>query len=113
MLIAVIVLFIVTEFPQGVLIVLSATKEGFFNTVYLPLGDVMDIMALVNNAVNFVLYCSMSTKFRQTFLCLYCRCRPYRADDSPPGDEPEEGENGYVMRDKPGESGCSNNNSRH
>lgn len=108
MLIAVIVLFIVTEFPQGVLIVLSATKEGFFNTVYLPLGDVMDIMALVNNAVNFVLYCSMSTKFRETFLCLFCHCRrlSYRGDEFDP-DEHEE--NGYVMRDKM-DSGCSNNN---
>ncbi|CAG5124980.1 unnamed protein product [Candidula unifasciata] len=74
MLMTVIVLFLVTELPQGVLIILSACMEGFFMTVYMPLGDVMDICALVNNAINFVLYCSMSTKFRQTFCELYCKC---------------------------------------
>lgn len=74
MLISVIVLFLLTELPQGVLIILSATKMSFFETVYLPLGDVMDIVALINNAINFVLYCSMSTKFRETFLRLYCGC---------------------------------------
>lgn len=79
MLVTVIILFIVTEFPQGVLIVCSACVENFFDTVYQPLGDVMDIMALVNNAINFVLYCSMSTKFRQTFFNLYCgRCHVTR-----------------------------------
>ncbi|XP_041378354.1 G-protein coupled receptor dmsr-1-like [Gigantopelta aegis] len=75
MLISVILLFLVTELPQGVLIVLSATKKYFFDTVYLPLGDVMDIVALINNAVNFILYCSMSTKFRQTFINQYFQCK--------------------------------------
>lgn len=102
MLITVIVLFIVTELPQGVLIILSATRSGFFDTVYLPLGDVMDIVALVNNAINFVLYCSMSTKFRETFLRLYFRCRTYQEEEC-------EEENGYVLRDK-NDSCCSNNN---
>nr|KAG5704370.1 hypothetical protein BaRGS_031076 [Batillaria attramentaria] len=108
MLITVIVLFIITELPQGILIVLSATKEGFFNTVYLPLGDIMDIVALVNNAINFVLYCSMSTKFRETFLCLYCHCRAYREELEMEADGDGE-ENGYVLRDKM-DSCCSNNN---
>ncbi|KAK7093925.1 G-protein coupled receptor dmsr-1-like [Littorina saxatilis] len=109
MLISVIVLFILTEFPQGVLIVLSATKEGFFNTVYLPLGDVMDIMALVNNAVNFVLYCSMSTKFRETFLCLYCHCRADRGDDCDDHDDQDDRVgNGYALRDNMMDSSCCN-----
>lgn len=80
MLVAVIILFIVTELPQGVLIVCSACIENFFDHVYQPLGDVMDIMALVNNSINFVLYCSMSAKFREIFVCLYCgRCKPSRS----------------------------------
>ncbi|RUS79613.1 hypothetical protein EGW08_012613 [Elysia chlorotica] len=78
MLITVIVLFLVTELPQGVLIVLSACRSGFFMDVYLQLGDSMDICALVNNAINFALYCSMSCKFRQTFIQLYCRCSCFR-----------------------------------
>ncbi|XP_064598744.1 G-protein coupled receptor dmsr-1-like [Liolophura sinensis] len=72
MLLAVIVLFLITEFPQGVLVILSAVIPHFFETIYLPLGDAMDIVALINNSVNFVLYCTMSAQFRQTFLKLYC-----------------------------------------
>ena len=78
MLITVIVLFLITELPQGFLLILSLVKPGFFSDVYMPLGDIMDMVALINNSINFILYCSMSTKFRQTFLLLYCRpCRKY------------------------------------
>ncbi|XP_033763114.1 sex peptide receptor-like [Pecten maximus] len=103
MLVAVIVLFLVTELPQGVLIVCSACVENFFDTVYIPLGDVMDIVALVNNAVNFILYCSMSTKFRETFVHLYCcSCHLVR--------KPRE--NGYTLTDRMAklDSHSSNNN---
>ena len=31
------------------------------------LGDVMDMMALINCSINFILYCLMSRQFRQTF----------------------------------------------
>lgn len=83
MLLAVIVLFLVTEFPQGILIVCSACVKGFFEKVYIPLGDVMDIVALVNNAVNFILYCSMSIKFRQTFASIFCsKCNRGRTIES-------------------------------
>ncbi|CAG5130264.1 unnamed protein product [Candidula unifasciata] len=68
MLLVVITLFLVTELPQAVLIVLSATITGFFLKVYVPLGDVMDMVALVNNGINFLLYCIMSRDFRTTLL---------------------------------------------
>lgn len=71
MLLVVIILFLFTEFPQGLLIVLSATVPDFFHEVYLPLGDLMDIIALVNNSINFALYCIMSTQFRTKFLQMY------------------------------------------
>lgn len=72
-LIVVIILFLVTELPQGMLALLSGVIGGrFFERYYAPLGDVMDIMALVNNGINFTLYCTMSTKFRQTFVRLFC-----------------------------------------
>lgn len=72
MLIAVIVLFLLTELPQGVLALLSGILDGFFETYYTPLGDLMDIVALTNNGINFTLYCTMSNKFRRTFLSLFC-----------------------------------------
>ncbi|XP_071146993.1 G-protein coupled receptor dmsr-1-like [Mytilus edulis] len=68
LLLIVMILFLITELPQGILIVLSLFKSGFFLDVYIPLGDVMDILALVNNAINFVLYCSMNREFRRTLV---------------------------------------------
>lgn len=73
MLVAVIVLFLVTELPQGILALLSGILDGFFETYYTPLGDLMDIVALINNGINFTLYCSMSDRFRRTFVGLFCR----------------------------------------
>ncbi|XP_064610860.1 G-protein coupled receptor dmsr-1-like [Liolophura sinensis] len=75
MLLAVVVLFLVTELPQAVLIILSVTVNDFFEYIYMPLGDTMDIVALINNAVNFVLYCTMGEQFRKTFLELFCKFR--------------------------------------
>ncbi|KAL4221000.1 G-protein coupled receptor [Mactra antiquata] len=72
MLLVVIVLFLVTELPQGILILCSLYMEKFFDNIYIPLGDVMDIIALINNGVNFVLYCTMSHEFRRTFINLFC-----------------------------------------
>lgn len=34
-------------------------------------GDFMDILALLNSAINFILYCSMSRQFRTTFTVLF------------------------------------------
>ena len=35
---------------------------------YTPLGELMDMMALVNCALNFILYCLMSRQFRLLLL---------------------------------------------
>jgi len=67
MLVAVVLCFATTELPQGVLAFLSGVDDRFFHDVYVPLGDVFDVVVLINSAVNFVLYCTMSRQFRQTF----------------------------------------------
>jgi hypothetical protein len=36
------------------------------------LGDTFDILALINNSVNFILYCLMSRAFRDTFKQTFC-----------------------------------------
>ncbi|XP_047004226.1 G-protein coupled receptor dmsr-1-like [Schistocerca americana] len=72
MLLAVLLLFLATELPQGVLGLLSGLLgQRFFAECYLPLGELMDGLALFNSAVNFVLYCSMSRQFRVTFCQLF------------------------------------------
>jgi len=67
MLVAVVLCFVAAELPQGVLAFLSGVDSRVFDDVYVPLGDVFDVAVLTNSAVNFVLYCTMSRQFRQTF----------------------------------------------
>lgn len=77
MLVIVCVLFLITEFPQSILLFLSIVIKDFYNEVYMPLGDIMDIFALINNSINFVLYCIMSRAFRNTFYSIvspFCCC---------------------------------------
>lgn len=68
MLIAVLILFLVTEIPQGILGLLSAyVGDCFFRNCYHKFGELMDILALLNSSINFILYCSMSRQFRMIF----------------------------------------------
>jgi len=67
LLITILLLFLATEFPQGILGFLAIANESFFLSCYTPLGDVMDMMALLNCSINFPLYCLMSKQFRSTF----------------------------------------------
>jgi hypothetical protein len=45
---------------QGLTAILNSIDNRFMAEVYLPLGDLFDILALMNNAINFVLYTTMS-----------------------------------------------------
>lgn len=76
MLVAVVLCFVITEFPQGILAMISGLNDNFFKNVYSNLGDIMDLLVLLNSAINFILYCIMSQQFRETFkslfVCRYC-----------------------------------------
>lgn len=68
MLVAVLILFLVTEFPQGIFALLIGVKgKDLFLTCYGKYGELMDILALINGAINFILYCCMNRMFRTTF----------------------------------------------
>nr|XP_016935036.1 sex peptide receptor [Drosophila suzukii] len=72
MLLAVLLLFLITEFPQGIMGLLNAVLgDVFYLQCYLRLSDLMDILALINSSINFILYCSMSKQFRTTFTLLF------------------------------------------
>lgn len=71
MLVAVVLCFIITDVPQGVLAWYSAHDPDFFYKVYINIGDLLDILVLINCAVNFILYCIMSQQFRNTFKSLF------------------------------------------
>ncbi|CAH8515390.1 unnamed protein product [Schistosoma bovis] len=71
MLIIVVISFVITEAPQGVFNTLVAIKgECFLHTIYLPLGDLLDLLVLLNSSINFILYCAMSQVFRVKFVNL-------------------------------------------
>ncbi|XP_045523582.1 G-protein coupled receptor dmsr-1-like [Pieris brassicae] len=79
MLLAVLLLFLVTELPQGILGLMSgALGRCFFKRCYDLFGELMDALALLNGAINFVLYCSMSRQFRMTFRQLMWRAQLHR-----------------------------------
>lgn len=80
MLVAVLSIFLFAELPQGVLHVFNAifTKETFYDKVYIHLGDVMDVLSLLNSAVNFIIYCAMSRKFRAVFIQIFLTCLPQK-----------------------------------
>ncbi|XP_014244361.1 sex peptide receptor-like [Cimex lectularius] len=72
MLLAVLLLFLITELPQGILGLMSILLgKRFFEECYNKLGDMMDILALINSAINFMIYCAMSRQFRTTFSLLF------------------------------------------
>lgn len=74
MLVSVVLSFVIAELPQGILALLSGVDSTIFVKVYVPLGDVWDILALLNSSVNFILYCTMSQQFRKTSIRIFLVC---------------------------------------
>ncbi|KAK4469656.1 hypothetical protein MN116_007186 [Schistosoma mekongi] len=68
-LLAIVFIFMITLLPQAILLFLSGlVGDCFTDTVYNALGDFMDLLTIINNGINFILYCSMSHQFRTTFI---------------------------------------------
>lgn len=62
---------VLTDLPHGILLLISGLDEIFFDKVYSSLGEIIDDLSLLNSSVNFLLYCSMSRQFRDTFKSLF------------------------------------------
>ncbi|XP_065319682.1 uncharacterized protein LOC135927551 isoform X2 [Gordionus sp. m RMFG-2023] len=74
LLLTVLLCFLITEFPSGFLALLCIENlmgQPFFLRIYSPLGDLMDMMALINSSANFIIYCIMSEQFRATFSSMF------------------------------------------
>uniref|UniRef100_A0A182T693 G-protein coupled receptors family 1 profile domain-containing protein n=1 Tax=Anopheles maculatus TaxID=74869 RepID=A0A182T693_9DIPT len=81
LLVAVLLLFLFTEFPQGILGLLSGILEKcFFRRCYGLFGEVMDLLALINAAIGFVLYGLMSKQFRTSFKSVFFKTPTHRAE---------------------------------
>ncbi|THD27917.1 Dro/myosuppressin receptor [Fasciola hepatica] len=74
LLLTVVLIFMITLLPQAILLFLNGfLGHCFTENVYNLLGDFTDLLTIMNNGINFVLYCSMSQQFRTTFFQLFCR----------------------------------------
>ena len=52
---------------QGILGMMSIFRDQkFFLDCYDSVGEMMDLMALINSAINFPIYCMMSSEFNRT-----------------------------------------------
>ncbi|CDI96973.1 dro:myosuppressin receptor [Echinococcus multilocularis] len=69
--IALTVLYIITYLPQAIMLLLLIIYGTCFEVmVYEKLGDFMDLLTLLCYSGNFLLYCALSSKFRETCLHL-------------------------------------------
>lgn len=69
---AVVLLFLLTQFPIGLLVFLSAILgTEFYDNVYINFGETIDALGLINSASNIIVYCAMNKKFRDTFSSLF------------------------------------------
>lgn len=59
----------------------------------------MDILALINSAINFILYCAMSLQFRETFKILF---RPKILDRWTEVPQNDDNQNGSGAKDNNG-----------
>lgn len=76
MLLLVLAMFVTTQLPQGILTLLCSTlSESYRLNVYQSLGQVMELLSIVNGLVGFILYCAMSSLFRSTFVNLFRESR--------------------------------------
>uniref|UniRef100_A0A7E4VNJ5 G_PROTEIN_RECEP_F1_2 domain-containing protein n=1 Tax=Panagrellus redivivus TaxID=6233 RepID=A0A7E4VNJ5_PANRE len=67
MLIVLMTIFIVTEFPQGILAILNGLfPNDIHQFVYLSLGEILDLLSLINCNASFVVYSIMSSVYRTT-----------------------------------------------
>ena len=59
--------------------ILSAVyTNDVFEKVYMNLGDIFDLLSLINSSVNFIIYCCMSSEYRQTFVLMLFPKKVYR-----------------------------------
>ena len=70
LLIIVVVVFLVCQLPQAVMNTVDPPRTD--NVIIL--NNVFNLLVVINSAVNFVLYSSVSTKFRRTFRHVFLRC---------------------------------------
>ncbi|KAF8363683.1 hypothetical protein PRIPAC_90606 [Pristionchus pacificus] len=68
--------FIITEMPQGIIAILNGiypTEVHHF--LYTPLGEMLDLLSLINGNACFILYPCISSQYRESFRMMVARLR--------------------------------------
>lgn len=71
MLLAVVFLFFLIEFPHGLLIIYMALSQDYLTYQYL--GEMIDLITLLAFSLNLILYSTMSRQYRMLFIQLFTR----------------------------------------
>ncbi|EJW84846.1 hypothetical protein WUBG_04247, partial [Wuchereria bancrofti] len=68
LLLAIVLVFLIAEMPQGIIAIMNAIYTTHVHVyIYFNLGDILDLLSLLNSSITFVLYCLMSSRYRDTF----------------------------------------------
>ncbi|CAH1775636.1 unnamed protein product [Owenia fusiformis] len=80
MLVAIIVVFLICITPDAIMSTFLGL--GYYEANYLVRGirEFTDLLLAINSAVNFVLYCTFSKVFRETFMTFFCKCHNIHND---------------------------------
>ena len=65
-------MFILAEMPSSIAVFIGLVREDFFQLIYPLLADTLDMLSLLNNTANFVMYCAMSRQFRDCLMEVAC-----------------------------------------
>lgn len=75
MLICILFLCIAVELPHGILNLCAGIYgENFGIRIYDNLGSFMEMLTLLYSSISFILYCTMSQDYLDTFKSLFCSC---------------------------------------
>ncbi|KRZ66881.1 putative G-protein coupled receptor [Trichinella papuae] len=72
LLVTILSIFLITEIPQAIVATLSGIFPAeIYAKIYPKVGDLLDLLALINCNANFILLCIMSSQFRTTFASMF------------------------------------------
>uniref|UniRef100_A0A5S6QW59 G_PROTEIN_RECEP_F1_2 domain-containing protein n=1 Tax=Trichuris muris TaxID=70415 RepID=A0A5S6QW59_TRIMR len=72
LLVTVLSIFLITEIPQAIVATMSGIyPSDIYAKIYPKLGDLLDLLSLINSNANFILLCIMSSQFRTTFSMMF------------------------------------------
>ena len=111
MLVAVVIFFVVCIMPDALLSLFFGFGYIDENNFNRAIREITDSLLAINSAFNFVLYCTMSKIFRQTFRKLFCKNKTIREIGKSERLIPN-GENGVSVALKDNNSGCNANNNK-